>query len=297
MSYIDILEDQDTSNDFGITLVGAMLLHIVLILGITFSTPRDQADDAPPQLEITLVHSHKAEEPEQADFLANASQDGGGNTDEAVRTQSPLPGESSTQQSEPMFRPPKVASSETVKPLDRTLEAQTEKTIPAVVPQQENREKQEIEQTQLIGLPQAINFEDERERLLAEISQQQQNYQKRPRRKFLTARTREYKYASYMDSWRAKVERIGNLNYPEEAKRRNLTGNLVLDVAINPDGKLDHINIIRSSGQKALDDAAIRIVRLAAPYAPFPKSFRDEVDILHITRTWKFEHGDKLVSQ
>jgi protein TonB len=100
-----------------------------------------------------------------------------------------------------------------------------------------------------------------------------------------------------MDSWRAKVERIGNLNYPEEAKRRNLTGNLVLDVAIRPDGKLDHINIIRSSRQKALDDAAIRIVRLAAPYAPFPKSFRDEVDILHITRTWKFEHGDKLVSQ
>lgn len=100
-----------------------------------------------------------------------------------------------------------------------------------------------------------------------------------------------------MDAWRAKVERIGNLNYPEEAKRRNLTGSLVLDVAILPDGKLDNINVIRSSHHKALDDAAIRIVRLASPYAPFPKNFRDEVDIIHITRTWKFQHGDRLTSQ
>ena len=146
-------------------------------------------------------------------------------------------------------------------------------------------------------MPEKLDLDLERERLLAEITREHQTYQKRPRRKFLTARTREYKYAAYMDAWRAKVERIGNLNYPEEAKRRNLTGSLVLDVAIRPDGKLDGINIIRSSKHKALDDAAIRIVKLAAPYAPFPKKVRSEVDILHITRTWKFQHGARLTSQ
>ena len=91
-----------------------------------------------------------------------------------------------------------------------------------------------------------------------------------------------------MEAWRAKVERVGNLNYPEEARRRKLAGQLVLDVALNPDGKINQITIRRSSGHKVLDDAAIRIVELAAPYAPFPEEIRAETDVLHITRTWQF---------
>lgn len=296
MSYADLFDDHESGSDLGITLVGAALLHVVLILGITFSAPRKAVDDSPPQLEITLVQSHSNETPEDADFLANANQDGGGDTDEALRTKSPLPGTSSTQQAEPMFRPRSEASTQDITPIDKTLVAETPEPEVATKPSQD-QQKKSTEQVPLVGLPQSITFEDQRDRLLAEISLQQQNYQKRPRKKFLTARTREYKYATYMDSWRAKVERIGNLNYPEEAKRRNLTGSLVLDVAILPDGTLDNINVIRSSRHQALDDAAIRIVRLAAPYAPFPKNFRDEVDILHITRTWKFQHGDKLTSQ
>ena len=91
-----------------------------------------------------------------------------------------------------------------------------------------------------------------------------------------------------MEAWRAKVERVGNLNYPEEARRRNISGQLVLDVALNPDGKINQITIRRSSGYKVLDDAAIRIVELAAPYSPFPEAIRAETDVLHITRTWQF---------
>ena len=100
-----------------------------------------------------------------------------------------------------------------------------------------------------------------------------------------------------MEAWRARVERVGNLNYPEQAKRLKLTGDLVLDVEIRPDGGVHAINVVRPSGHRVLDDAAMRIVRLAAPYDPFPEKIRSEVDILHITRTWQFMRGDRLVSR
>jgi len=295
MSYAELTCDQGNSNDLGITLIGAALLHIVLILGLTFSLPKKPASDTPPQLEITLVQAHTKEEPDEADFLANASQQGGGDSDLPLRAASPIPGTSTNKQSKPVFRPASIASEDISSHTDKVLVAESKKQKTISQPQK-NRKKKTPEQKPLIGLPRQMSLDYERDRLLAEISLQQQNYQKRPRRKFLTARTREYKYASYMDAWRAKVERIGNLNYPEEAKRRNLTGSLILDVAILPDGRLDSINVRRSSRHKALDDAAIRIVRLAAPYSPFPKNFRDEVDIIHITRTWKFQHGDRLTS-
>lgn len=134
--------------------------------------------------------------------------------------------------------------------------------------------------------------------LNAEINRRLKAYAERPRRKWITARTREHKYAAYMEAWRQKVERIGNLNYPDEARRRNLSGNLLLDVALNPDGSINEITLRRSSGERVLDDAAVRIVKLAAPYAKFPDAIReDDVDILHIERTWQFLSGDRFVSR
>lgn len=121
-------------------------------------------------------------------------------------------------------------------------------------------------------------------------------YNDRPREKFISARTREHAYAAYMDAWRRKVERIGNLNYPEEARRQGLTGELVLDVALGPDGNVRNITLLRSSGTAVLDEAAARIVRLAAPFARFPEHIRNETDVLHITRTWRFER-DSLASR
>ena len=296
MSYADIFSERETDGDLGITLLGAALLHIVLILGLTFTLPKQKANDDPPQLEITLVKAHTEKQPDKADFLANASQQGGGDTEKELQAKTPLPETGKKVQPQPKFRPPSTASDTAITKTDKVLVAETKQKKPAPQPVK-NEKKKTTKQQPLIGLPQAVSLDSERDRLLADLSLQQENYQKRPRKKFLTANTREYKFATYMDAWRAKVERIGNLNYPEEAKRRNLTGSLVLDVAILPDGKLDNINVRRSSRHKALDDAAIRIVRLAAPYAPFPKNFRDEVDIIHITRTWKFQHGAKLTSQ
>ena len=124
--------------------------------------------------------------------------------------------------------------------------------------------------------------------LSTEVQRKLETRAKRPKRTFISANTREYKYAAYMEAWRAKVERVGNLNYPEEARRRKIFGQLVLDVALNPDGKINQITIRNSSGHKVLDDAAIRIVELAAPYARFPDAIRAETDVLHITRTWQF---------
>lgn len=128
--------------------------------------------------------------------------------------------------------------------------------------------------------------------LSAEIKRKLDERAKRPRRQFVSASTREYKYAAYMEAWRQKVERVGNLNYPREARRRSLTGSLILDVALYPDGSLEAITVRRSSGNRILDDAAIYIVTLAAPFAPFPEGIHEEVDILHITRTWQFLNSD-----
>lgn len=130
--------------------------------------------------------------------------------------------------------------------------------------------------------------------LSAEIRRKLEAKADRPRRKFLSASTREFNYAAYMEAWRAKVERVGNLNYPDEARRNRLSGSLVLDVALNADGSVNQITIRRSSGSKVLDDAAVRIVELSSPFAPFPDHIKKETDILHITRTWQFLNNSFL---
>ena len=124
-------------------------------------------------------------------------------------------------------------------------------------------------------------------------------YQHRLKRKFIGARTREFRFARYAEDWRLKVERIGNLNYPEAARREGLYGKLQLTVGIKSDGSLESIEINRSSGRKVLDEAAIRIVNLAGQngFAPFPPDISRDTDILHITRTWVFTRSDELASE
>jgi len=130
--------------------------------------------------------------------------------------------------------------------------------------------------------------------LNAELQQKLELRARRPRRKFISANTKEFRFAAYMEAWRAKVERVGNINYPDEARQLDLSGSLLLDVALNPDGSVREITVRRSSGKKVLDDAAVRIVELASPFAPFPDDFLREIDILHVTRTWKFLNNAKF---
>lgn len=125
------------------------------------------------------------------------------------------------------------------------------------------------------------------------IQRDRESMSKLPRRKWISANTREYEYAAYMQAWVAKVERVGNLNYPEEVRRLKLTGDLVMTVGINLDGSVESIDIQRSSGKPQLDNAATRIVRLAGPYSPLPEHISNTVDVLHITRTWRFSRDFK----
>ena len=133
--------------------------------------------------------------------------------------------------------------------------------------------------------------------LKAEIERDLRAYAERPRRKWISASTREHRFAAYMDAWRRKVEEVGNLNYPEEAERRGLTGDLLLDVAIRPDGTVEEITLRRSSGERVLDEAAVRIVEIAAPFGAFPEDIAEDVDILHIERTWIFHSGGATMSR
>jgi protein TonB len=273
---------------FGVTMFGSFLVHMVVILGVTFSLPKLRDLPGLPSLEITLVQTASDKRPQDAEFLAQANQDGGGEADSPEIARNPLPVReiSPVNRDFPTFQtsPQKRVQSE------REMTALLSQQASRKIKEQESRpDKKELQlQPPNLGLMARAEIQEERARLNAEISRTWQEFQKRPRHKFLNARTQEYKYAAYMDAWRAKVESVGNLNYPSEAKRRHLTGNLLLDVALNADGTINEISVRRSSGQKILDDAAIRIVEMSAPFAPFPPEIREDLDVLHITRTWKF---------
>ena len=279
----------------GVTAFGSILLHMLVILGVTFALPKLREIHGLQTLEITLVQSRSERAPEKSEFLAQANQDGGGDSDKADIARNPLPLRevSDAHKNLPSLRPapqhPVPAKRDR-----RELLTQSKADKRIAVPPPDPQRKEARTDPPELGLPAPTDL-GERARLNAEISRVWQEFQKRPKRMFLNARTQEYKYAVYMEAWLAKVQRIGNLNYPEEAKRRGLRGRVLLDVALNYDGSVHDVSVRRSSGHRLIDDAAIRIVHLAAPYSPFPPDIRADTDVLHITRTWKF--NDTLTSE
>lgn len=274
----------------GLSLFAASLAHMVVILGLTFSMPAP-SESRLNNLEITLVQGRSDQAPADAQLLAQANQDGGGDTDREDVAQSPLAVHELSERDDrlPVARPQTQTA---VPPADTKeallTQAQAAKKVRAIEAQRPPREAR----TEAPNPGLRPDLAQERAYLTAEISRAWQEYQKRPRRTFLNARTREHKYAAYMDAWRAKVERIGNLKYPPEAKRRKLHGRVMLDVAISANGSVESVSVRRSSGHRLLDDWALRSVELAAPYAPFPQEIRAETDILHITRTWRFNENN-----
>jgi periplasmic protein TonB len=278
----------ESGDRLSLTLLFATVIHAVAIFGIGF-TDEAPPGSALPALDVILVQSATQEVPEKADFLANAAQTGGGTSEEAKRpTQvfsSPIPKPDDgiapmpVRASAPEPTPAETAPTPVLTQDESTL------AVTPVTPTEE-REARKLPRDETLA-----ERSMQMARLASELDRQAQAYAKRPKRKFISANTREYAYANYMAAWVARVERVGNLNYPDEARRRNLDGKLVLTVAINKDGSLERIDIIRPSGHQVLDDAAMRIVELSAPFSPVPKG-EDEIDILHITRTWQFVAGD-----
>jgi len=283
-----------TNDRFGLALFGSILAHMVIILGVTFTIPKVHSDGWA-TLEITLVQTRSAKAPDAPQFLAQANQDGGGDSDLKLTPRSPLPVLELSEKVNPFqsAQPKPQPQATPVRAIDDlTTAEEARKKIAKRDPRQDKPQPQP--QPEQPGAAERSARQQERARLSAEISRSWQEYQKRPQRKFINARTQEYKYATYMDAWRARVERVGNLNYPEQARRQRLAGSLMLDVAINADGSVNAVAVRRSSGHKLLDDAAVRIVQLAAPFPPFPPEIRGDTDILHIVRTWKF--NDQLLT-
>jgi protein TonB len=269
-----------TTDRFALTLFFALAIHAIIILGITFGLYDDPAPvNALPTLDIT-VSNRKTPAPEEADYLAQTSQDGGGNISEKVKPVLAVPEQA------PAVRPQQPEASPA-----QVLTAQSAE----VQVHQEKTDTPEVEKPDL-SAAELIERSMEMVNLSEQLSETMQAYAKRPRQIFVSARTQEFKYANYMAEWVKKVERVGNLNYPDEARRAGISGKLMLDVALNADGSVRDIKILRPSGHAVIDEAAIRIVNLAAPFAPFPPEILKQADILHITRTWEFS-TDRLKSR
>lgn len=281
-----------TSSDrLGVTLFVALAIHSLVILGVSFNRQdRDNRNAPPLTMEITLVQSRQQDAPKNADYLAQANQAGGGDVKENVRPSSPV-ASPHTRDEKGDAASNRLATSPPPRPVEQrkviTAEQSDLQVTKAPAPLQPHL-SQSLESTDLMVRSREIA------RMEAELRDRQQQYAKMPRQKFISANTREYRFAAYEDAWRVKVENIGNINYPDEAKRKQLSGNLLLDVAINPDGTLHSVTVVRSSGHKALDDGAIRIVKLAEPFAKFPDDIRKDTDILHIIRTWQFQSDNRL---
>lgn len=295
------------------TVVLAILVHALFVFGVGF---RERPLDEPrfDTLEVVLVTRSDDQAPEDADLAAQVNAEGGGKAEQSERPAAPLeapfpdneariarPAEQIAPPAPPIPAPPRP-DTRTTAPAPapapsaerRVLTGEAnpegpaplpERTTPSAEPPQSQPQDADRARPSASEL---IASSMEMASLNAELEQRLDALAKRPRRKYISASTREYKYAAYLESWRAKVERVGNLNYPDAAREAGLSGSLLLDVALNQDGSVREITVRRSSGHRVLDEAAVRIVELAAPYAPLPPAIRKEVDILHITRTWQF---------
>jgi protein TonB len=276
------------ANDrLGVTFLFSLIAHAVVALGVTF----EYVNSAPPlpSLDVILVQSANAEKPDKADFLAQSTNAGGGESERVLRPSDPLSGPlptavagiapRPTESGAPHPTPP--SPTEMLTTLESEASVPSDPAAPAAPDERLPNERAMLER------------ELEMARLAAEMRDMSQQYAKRPKRKYISANTREYAYARYMQNWVNRVERVGNLNYPDEARRQRLHGQLVLTVALDRSGAVKSIDIIDSSGHKILDDAAIRIVRLAAPFEPIPQD-EEKLDELYVTRTWQFLPGDIL---
>ncbi len=297
----------------------SVIFHVA-ILSVHFEPQLKKFRDSLPILEVVLVNAKTLSKPDNTEVYAQSNLDRGGNTDLDRKMKTALPAlkqqkteftlnpAANTKQGEKAESQAAEETTEQKRVADLEKQAQallTQINTSQIVESQpvEKASTQELAVENQTSPNKKLNLQEitatalEMDRLEALISKQQDEYQKRPKRKFVGARTKEYRYALYVESWRQKVEKVGNLNYPEAAKNLKLYGQLQMTVSIKADGSIESIEINRSSGHKVLDAAAKRIVELGAPYARFPDDVKKEIDILSITRTWTFTKEDNLATE
>ncbi|MBE9549764.1 MAG: TonB family protein [Proteobacteria bacterium] len=266
-----------------VALLSALVLHALIILVIGFKMVSEKLLDPAQHLDVVLVNWQSEEKPEEADYLAQADQRGGGTNEENLRpaqkVKPPLP---SMEAAQAEISAEAGAPNPTISQQDVIVSDASERQAES---QQEQTEEEPLE------LPSADELMAQAQKMARLLPEQNRNtewHSKNLRHKFVSANTRKYEYASYMQAWVAKVERVGNLHYPEAVRKLKLKGDLLLIVGIYQDGSVESITLKRSSGIPELDEAAMEIVRIAAPYTPLPANISQDVDVLHITRTWRF---------
>ena len=308
-----------TFSAFGVAIAISLIVHAV-ILTIHFEPELKRLANKLPSLDVVLVNAKTKNAPDKAELLAQANLDRGGNTDanRQMKTALPAPKQKTT---EVKLKPSADAHSAAKAAKLKAQEAREQKRVDTLEKQaqelftQINATKKvesnptqdaasaDPEQGDQKAIAKSLNRADliaasiEIDRLEAQIAKQQDEYQKRPKRRFIGARTKEASDAMYLEAWRQKVERIGNMNYPEAARNQKIYGQLRMTVSIKSDGSIEKIDIDKSSGSKVLDEAAKNIVYLAAPYARFTDEMKKNTDILGITRTWTFTQEDALATQ
>jgi protein TonB len=314
-----------TSDRLVFTILISIIIHLIVVLGISFDVFSKPTNAPVNNLEITLVKQQDQVKPEQADFLAQANNEGGGETDTPSpepTQQLPLPIAEEEPSSEPeppvSVTPAKPDPVPVIQPepkptppVPEQVEPQPEKSVKKVTQKEAERQVEKVEQPETELEPEKETVPETPRPSARDLMLQARNeihelqdrldkstiaLSKRPKKRRISASTKEFAASAYMKAWEMKVERIGNTNYPQEARRKGLNGSLMLSVDINPDGSVPSGGIVisRSSGHKVLDEAAVRIVRLGAPYAAIPDNVLRDNDMLTIIRTWKFETGRGL---
>jgi protein TonB len=277
------------------TLFISIVLHLVLVLGVGFTAY--QNNSIPPTLEITLAQHSSLDLPEHADFLAQNNQQASGTLDQRKELTTDIPAEFADTRINPVKPVPTLQTT--------SLEKREEKqVVSTTTPQKQNSTKkpEELNPKESVAIKgeqrTVVDYTAELASLQAKLDRQRQQYAKRPRVKTLTSvAAKSSTDAEYLYRWQERIEMMGNLNYPEEARKKKLYGNLRMLVTLLPNGNVAKIEILKSSGHVVLDQAALRIVRMAAPFPSFPDAMKREVDRLEIIRTWRFEKGDIMSTE
>lgn len=277
----------DTGDRLSFTLFLALALHAMLVFGVTFKLP--EAGASSPTLDIVLASHSDPNEPDDADYLAQHNQQASGTEDEARKLTAEQHAEFADTQVQEINPAPQVQAAAPTEQREQQI-LTTRSANQRSMPQRDDPEPEERQEQRdglLVDMPLVTQ---EIASLQAQLAQQRQEYARRPRIHRLTSMaTRASVDAAYLHEWSTRVEQTGNRHYPQEALQRRITGSLRLSVSLNPDGSVHGVEILQSSGQSILDQAAVQIVHLAAPYASFPTEIRQQYDQLQIIRTWNFD--------
>jgi protein TonB len=282
MYYLESADDRDTR--FRNATLVALVLHAALILGVSFST--NQSRSYAPQIEVTLANRPSSTAPEDARLIAQANQEGSGDEApiEQFSSRNNLPTNTPAEQQQLMQAPQERVDLQRDALSTTTMARPIQKTDKAEPSRQENR---------LEGIsPEVDRLSQEIASLEAELGKETSTHADQPRVRRLTASSAKQSLdAAYLLDWRQRLEAVGNQYYPQASVRYGIYGELRMLVVIRQDGSLEDIQVLSSSGYAVLDEAAIKIVRMAAPYSPFPPELKATTDKLEIVRTWHFQEN------